>query len=76
MAKEMGVVASSRGTKSKNKLSKKRRDALKKKLATIGSVVPKIHESGPLDTTKTTQEKGTCKKFILINVHVDMRYLS
>lgn len=71
-AKDIGAVTSSNGSKSKNKLNKKRRDPLKKKLAEVGNVVPEISEASPVDVTRTTQMEGTCKKCILVEEQIGM----
>lgn len=49
MAKDLGSIASSSGTKSKNKPNKKRRDALKKKLAE-----PQVVDNAPLTVDVNT----------------------
>lgn len=68
MAKELANIASSIGTKRKDKPSKKRRDRLKKKLAEsygLGDM------SDPIELifgdTGNIQNEVSCKKFILID---------
>lgn len=68
MAKDIGSLASSSGTKSKNKLSKKISDALKKRLAE-SQVTDKNPLTGVVfsDETRDNHSTKVCKKFILVD---------
>lgn len=69
MAKDMGSLESSSVFESKNKPSKKRREAMKKKLkATV--VTPETSKVSLAH--KTTQEIATYKKFILVDKYNGM----
>lgn len=69
MAKYMGSLASTSGSKSKNKPSKKRRDVLNKKLEN-SVVIPKTFEASP--GNNSTQGDGICKKFILVDEYTGL----
>lgn len=58
-------MASSSRTKSKNKASKKRRDALKKRLVEFGGAIIKTNANSV--GTDDAQDEGPCKKFILVD---------
>lgn len=68
MAKELGSIATTSGNKSKNKPTKKRRDALKKKLAK-NQVVNNDPVFGDVNVDKDEDNQQTeiCKKFILVD---------
>lgn len=67
MAKDVGSIASSSGIKSKNKPSKKRRDALKKKLVEFQGI---RNVTEPMEVmsgdAKIYQGLVNCEKFILV----------
>lgn len=68
MAKDIGSLASSSGTKSKNKLSKKISDALKKRF-TESQMIDKNPLTGVIisDGTKDNHSTKVWKKFILVD---------
>lgn len=69
LAKDLGFLASYSGSKSKNKPSKKRRDALKKKLESSMVNSESIETSSG---NKSAHETEICKKFILIDEYAGM----
>lgn len=65
MEKDMGSLACSSGPKSKNKPSKKGRDAREKKLSESRGGIVETSKEGPC--TQENQMNEVCKKFILVD---------
>lgn len=69
IAKNVSSLASTSGSKNKNKLSKKKRDTLKKKLESSMMILENIESN--VDNMDA-QGNETCKKIILVDKHASM----